>query len=251
MTLKEELGKKIKSIRIDKGFTQLDVCNDESELTIRQLVRIEKGESLPSLTKIKYISEQLDVDMRDLIDIDKIILPKKYLEIKNKLIKTHTYGDPKRIDEKLEIIDYIFNTYYETLPEEEQIIIEIMQLELDVYSTKNPNYAISFLDEYFHQILEKNHYSYNDLLIIRLYFLCCSIGLEEKQYFDKLAYRVIQNMDTSATRTKQGNFFKVEALVPLNTQQAKRLSYGLEGKVTLITHKTTYLNYLLDKVFNF
>lgn len=83
MTLKEELGKKIKSIRIDKGFTQLDVCNDESELTIRQLVRIEKGESLPSLTKIKYISEQLDVDMRDLIDIDKIILPKKYLEIKN------------------------------------------------------------------------------------------------------------------------------------------------------------------------
>lgn len=197
MALKEELGKKIKSIRIDKGFTQLDVCNDESELTIRQLVRIEKGESLPSLTKIKYISEQLDVDMRDLIDIDKIILPKKYLEIKNKLIKTHTYGDPKRIDEKLEIIDYIFNTYYETLPEEEQIIIEIMQLELDVYSTQNPNYAISFLDEYFHQILEKNRYSYNDLLIIRLYFLCCSIGLEDKQYFDKLAYRVIQNIDYS------------------------------------------------------
>ena len=69
---------------------------------------------------------------------------------------------------------------------------------------------------------------------------------------DKLVLEAkIQNMDTSATRTKQGNFFKVEALVPLNTQQAKRLSYGLEGKVTLITHKTTYLNYLLDKVFNF
>ena len=68
---------------------------------------------------------------------------------------------------------------------------------------------------------------------------------------DKLVLEAkIQNMDTSATRTKQGNFFKVEALVPLNTQQAKRLSYGLEGKVTLITHKTTYLNYLLDKIFN-
>ena len=61
----------------------------------------------------------------------------------------------------------------------------------------------------------------------------------------------VQRMDTSATRTKQGNFFKIEALVSVNTQQAKRLSYGLEGKVTLITHKTTYLNYLLDKVFNF
>lgn len=61
----------------------------------------------------------------------------------------------------------------------------------------------------------------------------------------------VQRMDTSATRTKQGNFFKVEALVPVSTQQAKQLSYGLEGKVTLITHKTTYLNYLLDKIFNF
>ena len=60
----------------------------------------------------------------------------------------------------------------------------------------------------------------------------------------------VQRMDTRATCTKPGNFFKIVALVSVNTQQAKRLSYGLEGKVTLITHKTTYLNYLLDKVFN-
>lgn len=209
MNLKEELGKKIKSIRLDKGFTQLDICNDEAELTIRQLVRIEKGESLPSLTKIKYISEQLDVDMRDLIDIDKIILPKKYLEIKNKLIKYRAYGDEGRINHKSDLIDKIYVDYYDNLPEEEQVIIEAMQLELDVYSSKNPNYAISFLDEYFKQVLKKDRYTYNDLFIIRLYFLCCIMGLEDNQYFDELSTKVIKNIDYS----NYDNLYMLERII--------------------------------------
>ncbi|HJF18920.1 MAG TPA: bacteriocin secretion accessory protein [Enterococcus columbae] len=68
---------------------------------------------------------------------------------------------------------------------------------------------------------------------------------------DKLVLEAkVQSIDTSATRTKQGNYFKVESLVSVNELQAKQLSYGLEGRVTLITHTTTYLNYFLDKIFN-
>jgi HTH-type transcriptional regulator, regulator for ComX len=38
--LKKEIGKKIKSTRLDRKYTQADICDDESELTIRQLARI-------------------------------------------------------------------------------------------------------------------------------------------------------------------------------------------------------------------
>ena len=53
------------------------------------------------------------------------------------------------------------------------------------------------LEEYFHQILKKKKYSYNDLLIINLYFLCCAIGLEDKTYFEELSKKVLLYIDYS------------------------------------------------------
>ncbi|MDS2867127.1 XRE family transcriptional regulator, partial [Streptococcus pneumoniae] len=44
--LKREIGYKIKTIRRSCGKTQIDICGDESELTIRQLARIENGQAL-------------------------------------------------------------------------------------------------------------------------------------------------------------------------------------------------------------
>ena len=107
------------------------------------------------------------------------------------------------------MIDKIYVDYYDNLPEEEQVIIEAMQLELDVYSSKNPNYAISFLDEYFKQILKKDKYTYNDLFIIRLYFLCCIMGLEDNQYFDELSTKVIKNIDYS----NYDNLYMMERII--------------------------------------
>ena len=209
MSLKEELGKKIKTIRLTKALTLLDICDDESALTIRQLIRIEQGQSLPSIEKLLYISEMLNIKVDELIDVKKIVLPKKYLEIKNKLIKYRAYGDEGRINHKTDLIDKIYVDYYDNLPEEEQVIIEAMQLELDVYSSKNPNYAISFLDEYFKQILKKDKYTYNDLFIIRLYFLCCIMGLEDNQYFDELSTKVIKNIDYS----NYDNLYMMERII--------------------------------------
>ena len=48
-----------------------------------------------------------------------------------------------------------------------------------------------------HQILKKKKYSYNDLLIINLYFLCCAIGLEDKTYFEELSKKVLLYIDYS------------------------------------------------------
>ena len=47
------------------------------------------------------------------------------------------------------------------------------------------------------QILKKKKYSYNDLLIINLYFLCCAIGLEDNTYFEELSKKVLLYIDYS------------------------------------------------------
>ncbi|CIV83486.1 transcriptional regulator [Streptococcus pneumoniae] len=57
-----EFGEKIKRLRLAKKISRSEFCGDESELSIRQLIRIENGESRPTLTKLKYIAERLEVE---------------------------------------------------------------------------------------------------------------------------------------------------------------------------------------------
>ena len=56
----------------------------------------------------------------------------------------------------------------------------------------------------------------------------------------------ITNIDTSATQTEKGNFFKLEAETDLNAEQAEKLRYGLEGRLTMITGRKSFLRYYLD-----
>ena len=57
----------------------------------------------------------------------------------------------------------------------------------------------------------------------------------------------ITNIDTSATQTEKGNFFKLEAETDLNAEQAEKLRYGLEGRLTMITGRKSFLHYYLDR----
>ncbi|MDY5636056.1 MAG: XRE family transcriptional regulator [Streptococcus orisratti] len=195
--IKVEIGKRIRSARLSKGLTQIDICDDESELTIRQLTRIENGQAMITLPKMMFLSEKIGIPIQDLVDTDKIEVPKRYLELKNKLIKSHTYGDEERIRQHESMFDEIYEKFYDNLPEEEQLLVEVLQVQLDVYSSKNSDFGLSLLDEYFHQILKKKHHSYNDLLIIDLYLFCCAVGLEDKTYFDDLSQKVLSYIDYS------------------------------------------------------
>lgn len=56
----------------------------------------------------------------------------------------------------------------------------------------------------------------------------------------------ITSIDTIATRTDQGNFFKIEAETKITQEQAEKLRYGLEGRLQIITGKKSYLRYYLD-----
>lgn len=196
-TLKLKIGNNIRGARLNQHMTQADVCGDESELTIRQLARIENGQVLVSLSKLMFLSQRLNCPIEDIIDVDKIEIPKRYLVLKNKIIRYHTYGDEERISLLEEMFDEIYEHFYDHLPEEEQLLVEVLQVQLDVFTSRNITYGLSLLEEYFQQILKKKQYSYNDLLIINLYFLCCAIGLEDKTYFEELSKKVLLYIDYS------------------------------------------------------
>lgn len=89
-----EFGEKIKRLRLAKKISRSEFCGDESELSIRQLIRIENGESRPTLTKLKYIAERLGVEDYKLMP-SYIELDKEYLELKG-LLHTKMKLSPKR-----------------------------------------------------------------------------------------------------------------------------------------------------------
>ena len=60
----------------------------------------------------------------------------------------------------------------------------------------------------------------------------------------------ITSIDTIATKTDQGNFFKIEAETKITPEQAEKLRYGLEGRLQIIIGKKSYLRYYLDDFLN-
>ena len=145
--IKSEIGKKLRRLREEKGLTREVLCNDESELTVRQLVRIEKGESLPSLKKLEYIANMLGIPVSNIVDHDKAVLPRRYLELKFLVTHFMTYGDEERIRLKESYFDEIYESYFEDLPEEEQVAIEAVDAALNVFSTEKAEYGENLIEE--------------------------------------------------------------------------------------------------------
>ena len=189
--LKREIGYKIKTIRRSCGKTQIDICGDESELTIRQLARIENGQALATLPKLLLIADKLGVSLQNIVDVKAIEIPKAFLKLKDELIHSQTYADKRRIERKEAILEEIYENYYENLPEEEQLIVDVTQARFDIYGSSDATYGLGLVEEYFQQLLKKKYFSVNDLLIIELYFFCCAMGLEEKEHFEELAQKVL------------------------------------------------------------
>ena len=189
--LKREIGYKIKTIRRSCGKTQIDICGDESELTIRQLARIENGQALATLPKLLLIADKLGVSLQNIVDVKAIEIPKAFLKLKDELIHSQTYADKRRIERKEAILEEIYENYYENLPEEEQLIVDVTQARFDIYGSSDATYGLGLVEEYFQQLLKKKYFSVNDLLIIELYFFCCAMGLEDKEHFEELAQKVL------------------------------------------------------------
>jgi len=171
--IKIEIGKRIREERERQGLTREQVCDTEEELTVKQLMRIELGRSLPTIVKLQYISDQLNVSLNYLLGETQIELPKEYYQTKYKLMKSPVYGDSQRIKKKLQDIEELYDNYIEILPEDELLAIDIIERTLNFMVMEEDSPIESVFEEYLTQALKKEAYSLNDLLLISYYALRC------------------------------------------------------------------------------
>ncbi|MFS7398875.1 transcriptional regulator [Carnobacterium maltaromaticum] len=195
--VKKELGEKIRNYREQKKLSRENFCKDEMNLTVRQLARIETGESLPTLPKLIYISRQLVISVADLIGEKHMVLPKKYLDLKNYIIKESTYN--KEAEIKIESsFDIIYQEFYVYLPEDEQLTIDICRSINKVHILENSDFGKSILEDYFVQIQNKNEYSVNDFLLVNLYFHSIQYSEFEADKFDIILKKVIEQIEKAS-----------------------------------------------------
>ena len=193
-----EIGKRIRTLRTEKGLSREAFCGDEKELTVRQLGRIETGNNLPSLAKLDYIAEVLGVPMSQLIDEGLLIVPKEYLKLKTKLIRQSIHGDEEKVRQREDIFEEIQERFYDQLPEDEQVAVEVLQAIDDVYVSENAEFGEGLIEEYFNQTLLQTEYSVNDLLILYLYFLSNAISFKRNDdVFKKVRNNIVTIIDCS------------------------------------------------------
>lgn len=201
-----ELGDKVRLLREEKGLSRPVFCGDESELSVRQLVRIEKGEFRPTIKTLEYIAERLEIPSYVLMP-DYKELPKRYQELKYFLLHHPDYGDKELQEQKEEYFDEIFESFYDDLPRDEKMIVDCLQAIDEVRATDNEQYGIALLDESFEELWNQREFSFSDLLKIRLYFLCSylenikkgQLSISEQQKLQLMFQKVCDNVENSST----------------------------------------------------
>ena len=115
-------------------------------------------------------------------------MPSGYLELKYRLEKLYHYGDGERLQQREELIEEIYRKYFDQLPEEEQLYLQIKQAKNDMILTENIAYDQGLIDEYLDQALAKEKLTEMDLEIIDLRLL--ALGLKD---FDKKEFTCLLN----------------------------------------------------------
>ncbi|VGU12282.1 transcriptional regulator Rgg4/ComR [Streptococcus pyogenes] len=210
----EHFGGKVKVLRLEKRISREDLCGDESELSVRQLARIELGQSIPSLSKVIFIAKALNVSVGYLTDGAALELPKRYKELKYLILRTPTYMDDGKLQVREEQFDEIFEDYYDKLPEEEKIIIDCLQATLDTLLSENTNFGIDLLQEYFNQIKTKVRFRQNDLILLELYLAYLDIEGMDGQYSDKIFYdSLLDNLSEQFEQFELDELFIVNKII--------------------------------------
>ena len=199
-------GEKVRGLREEKGLSRPVFCGDESELSVRQLVRIEKGEFRPTIKTLEYIADRLEIPSYVLMP-DYKELPKRYQELKYFLLHHPDYRDKELQEQKEEYFDEIFECFYDDLPRDEKMIVDCLQAIDKVRATDNEQYGIALLDESFEELWNQREFSFSDLLKIRLYFLCSylenikkgQLSISEQQKLQLMFQKVCNNVENSST----------------------------------------------------
>ena len=190
--IKVEIGKRIRQERERQGLTREQVCDTEEEITVKQLMRIELGRSLPTIVKLQYISDNLGVSLNYLLGETKLDIPEDYYKAKYKLMKSPVYGDPERIKKKLKDIEELYDNYIDVLPEDELLAIDLIERSLNFMVEEKYSLLESVYEDYLTQALKKEAYSLNDLLLISYYALRCQDYDYDKERIEKFRHKLIK-----------------------------------------------------------
>ena len=191
--IKIEIGKRIREERERIGLTREQVCDTEEELTVKQLMRIELGRSLPTIVKLQYISDKLGVSLNYLLGETKLDIPEDYYKAKYKLMKSPVYGDPERIKKKLQDIEDLYDNYIDILPEDELLTIDIIERTLNFISEEKKEDLVEIVfEDYLNQVLKKDEYALNDLLLIKYYSVQCQGSSYDKATIEHFRMKLIK-----------------------------------------------------------
>lgn len=207
----EGFGEKVRLLRAKKELTREEFCGDETELSVRQLARIEAGTSTPNLANAQFIAQQLGVGLGELTDGKNLELPKRYRELKYQILRIPTYSDEDRLKVREEQLDEILINYYDNLPEAEQVLVDIIQARFEVFNSGNTDFGTDILSDYFEQVKKKKIYTINDLALIDLYLVCIIVtNFDKKIYKEDTYYKFVKNI------FNQGDHINIEDLFFLN-----------------------------------
>ena len=191
--IKIEIGKRIREERERLGLTREQVCDTEEELTVKQLMRIELGRSLPTIVKLQYISDKLGVSLNYLLGETKLDIPEEYYQAKYKLMKSPVYGDLERIKKKLQDIEDLYDNYIDILPEDELLTIDIIERTLNFISEEKKEDLVEIVfEDYLNQVLKKEEYTLNDLLLIKYYSVQCQGSSYDKATIEHFRMKLIK-----------------------------------------------------------
>ena len=191
--IKIEIGKRIREERERQGLTREHVCDTEEELTVKQLMRIELGRSLPTIVKLQYISDKLGVSLNYLLGETKLDIPEEYYQAKYKLMKSPVYGDLERIKKKLQDIEDLYDNYIDILPEDELLTIDIIERTLNFISEEKKEDLVEIVfEDYLNQVLKKEEYTLNDLLLIKYYSVQCQESSYDKATIEHFRMKLIK-----------------------------------------------------------
>ena len=231
--IKVEIGKRIREERERQGLTREQVCDTEEELTVKQLMRIELGRSLPTIVKLQYISDKLGVSLNYLLGETKLDIPEDYYKAKYKLMKSPVYGDPERIKKKLKDIEELYDNYIDVLPEDELLAIDLIERSLNFMVEEKYSLLESVYEDYLTQALKKEAYSLNDLLLISYYALRCQDYDYDKERIEKFRHKLIK-------QELQGDeLFNVELIGALS---------AIAG-IYVMHHEYEHMKSLVDKMY--
>ena len=232
--IKIEIGKRIREERERQDLTREQVCDTEDELTVKQLMRIELGRSLPTIVKLQYISDKLGVSLNYLLGETKLDIPEDYYRSKYKIMKSPVYGDTGLIKKKLEDIEKLYEKYIEVLPEEELLAIDIIERTLNFIAEGEGEDLVEIVfEDYLNQVLKKEEYTLNDLLLIKYYSVQCQSSSYDESMIENFRKKLIKQ------RLQGDELTNVELLGALS---------AIAG-IYVMHHEYEHMKSLVDKMY--